>query len=173
MKSTVIIALLIFLQPAMVYADAEVNFSGTLVEEPCMLAPEDSAIEIDFGTVINKLLYSHKRTSGKPFTLHLLECDLSLGDKVSITFIGTEDADQAGMIALDASSTTSGIAIGIETLENELIPINRTAEFQTLKKGSNEINLQIFISAENKAINEKTITPGQLTTNITFLLNYE
>lgn len=163
----------LLLMPLLACADAEVNFSGTLVEEPCSLAPEDSVIDIDFGTIASKYLYSYRRTLGKPFTLHLLACDLSLGNSVSITFNGSEDADQPGLIALDGASTASGVAVGIETADNRLIPVNKLGDEQRLETGNNELAFQVFVSAGEEAMKEKKIGPGSISSNITFELNYE
>ena len=171
--SVSIFLLLLLTTSRFVDAGAEFNFSGTLVEEPCVLAPEDSAIEIDFGTVISKLLYSHQRTAGKPFTLHLLECDLSLGEFVNIKFLATEDSLQPGLIALDAISTASGIAIGIETTENKLVPVNKPTDNIALRAGDNALQFQAFISGENESIRKKSILTGSIFSLITFSLDYE
>lgn len=171
--SFTIFFLLLLTTSKLVDAAAEFNFSGTLVEEPCLLDPEDSAIEIDYGTVISKLLYSHQRTAGKPFTLHLLECDLSLGESVSVTFIGTEDSEQPGLIALDALSTARGVAIGIETLDNKLIPVNQATQAQKLSSGSNELNFSIFVSAAHEAVKNKGIISGSVYSHAIFRLYYD
>lgn len=173
MKRIILAVLLLISYPVAVYAEAEMRFSGTLVEEPCSLAPADSAIEIDFGSVINKLLYSHQRTLGKPLTLHLLECDLSLGETVSVTFLGTEDIQQPGLIALDAESTASGVAVGFETVDNILVLVNQPSQRHTLKMGSNELNFLVYISAASDAVRDKAITPGSLKTSAIFSFNYE
>lgn len=173
MRASLFIALLLMLQSGLVYADAEIHFSGKLVEEPCLLDPEDRAIEIDFGTVINKFLYSYQRTPGKKFILHLLECDLNLGETVMVTFMGTEDINQPGLIALDISSTAGGVAIGIETSENALIPINKPSPMYQLEPDKNEINIQAFISATNEAKQKKTIIPGIIKSTAIFRLEYE
>lgn len=156
-----------------VYASSEISFSGTLIEEPCTLDPNDNAINLDAGTVINKMLYSHTRTNGLPFALHLLECDLSLGNNVTLTFNGVEDLEQPGLLAFDASSTASGVALGIETLEHVLLPINQPLSKIELEPGNNQIDLMIYISASLDAIKEKKILPGSLSGLMSFGLEYE
>lgn len=172
MKATFVIALLVMIQPAVVHADAEMRFSGTLVEEPCSLAPEDTAIEIDFGTIVNKQLYSHQRTLGKPFTLHLMDCDLSLGDAFSIMFTGIEDIEQPGLIMLDPSSSAKGVAIGIESSQGDFLPVNILSPWKTLKEGKNEINLQSYISASNESLIDRSIISGSIFAIFHLSINY-
>lgn len=57
------------------------HFSGALVAEPCTLRPGDEDIRLDFGTVIDKYLYTYGRTPGKAFSLVLQDCDISLGNR--------------------------------------------------------------------------------------------
>lgn len=172
MKAMFVIVLLIMFQPALVYADAEMRFSGTLVEEPCSLATEDTAIEIDFGNIVNKQLYSHQRTLGNPFTLHLMDCDLSLGDAFSIIFSGIEDIEQPGLIMLDPSSGAKGVAIGIESSQGELIPVNISSPWQALKAGNNAINFQSYISASNESLIDRRIVSGSIFAIVHLSINY-
>jgi len=168
-----IIALLFFVFSMPLKANSDVSFSGTLVEEPCLLDPNDSAFELDMGTVIAKMLYSHTRMPGKPFSLHLLECDLSLGNTISITFLGTEDLEQPGLIALGAGSTAKGVALGIETPQNILIPVNKPSVAQPLQEGANTLSLQYFISASKSSLENKLIKPGTVNYVMPFALEYE
>jgi type 1 fimbria pilin len=175
MKQSMLAALLVMLCGFAfnVAAQSDVNFSGTLVKEPCVLDPKDSAINLDFGTVINKMLYSHTRTNGLPFALHLQDCDLSLGDNVVLTFNGAEDLEQPGLLAFDATSTASGVALGIETVDNLPLPINKPLEKIKLTPGSNQIDLMVYISASAEAIKNKSIMPGNVSALMSFGLEYE
>lgn len=79
--------------PAIQAAEDNLYFSGTLVNEPCMLAEGDKLIEMDFKSVIDKDLYLNGRTKGRPIELHLQNCELDVGKRmVSITFSGNESS---------------------------------------------------------------------------------
>lgn len=93
-------------QPAA--AEENMRFHGTLVAEPCVIPPGEEEIQLDFGTIVDKYLYLNIRTHSQSFALHLAECDLSLGNTVSITFSGTENAKLPGLLALDGGSSASG-----------------------------------------------------------------
>ncbi|WP_434965524.1 fimbrial protein, partial [Escherichia coli] len=90
----------------------------------CTLRPGDEDIRLDFGSVIDKYLYSHGRTPGKAFSLVLQDCDLSLGKTVKVTFTGTESRALPGLLAPDGGSP-AGIALGIETMTGAPVALNK------------------------------------------------
>ncbi|EPK0251108.1 fimbrial protein [Serratia marcescens] len=149
-----------------------VTYSGVLVAEPCVIPPGAENIELDFGTVIDKYLYLNQRTPGKAFVLQLTECDLSLGDTVSISFNGTESVALPGLLAIN-SGGASGIAIGLENMAGELLPLNQSTGKYRLQAGSNSITLKAYVRGEPEALNNKTIGRGQFSSAATFLLSYE
>lgn len=149
-----------------------VNYSGVLVAEPCVIPPGEENIELDFGTVIDKYLYLNQRTPGKEFTLRLAECDLSLGDTVSVSFSGTESVALPGLLAIN-SGEASGIAIGLENTAGELLPLNQSTSKYRLQAGSNRIMLKAYVRGEPGAIKNKTLGRGAFSAAATFLLSYE
>lgn len=152
------------------FAAADFSFTGGLVQEPCILDPNSSDIVIDFGSVINKFLYRYQRTAGIPITLNLQGCDTSTTNKLSITFKATEDAQQAGMMALDPSSTAKGIAIGIEE-KGIFITINKSVE-RIFHSGDNKMVFDLFLSANRESIKNNELHPGTINASATVELEY-
>lgn len=151
-----------------------VNFDGTLVEDACEVYPGDENIELDFGTVVDKYLYLNTRTHSQPFTIRLVNCDLVLGREVKVTFSGTENAALSGLLAIDASSQASGIAIGLETASGTALPINTGKYTQSLHSGNgNDVNLKAYVRGEPQALQTKTIGRGTFSAVSTFTLEYE
>ena len=140
--------------------------------EPCVIPPGAENIELDFGTVIDKYLYLNQRTPGKEFALPLDECDLSLGETVSISFNGMESVALPGLLAIN-SGDVSGIAIGLETSSGELLPLNQLSGKQRLQPGSNSIRLKAYVRGEPEAIKNKTIGRGQFSATAAFPLSYD
>ncbi|AIA45941.1 fimbrial protein MrfG [Serratia sp. FS14] len=149
-----------------------VNYSGVLVAEPCVIAPGEENIELDFGTVIDKYLYLNQRTPGKEFFLQLMECDLSLGETVSVSFSGTESAVLPGLLAIN-SGGANGIAIGLENTVGELLPLNQSSSKYRLQAGSNIIMFRAYVRGEPDAIKNRSIGRGVFSSSATFLLDYE
>lgn len=155
------------------YGADNMKLHGALVAEPCVIAPGDEAVELDFGTVVDKYLYLNGRTLGNPFTLHLSQCDLSLGRMVKITFSGTENSRLPGLLALAGGSTASGIAIGLETEGGKALPLSHASDKYPLVADNNLITLKAYVQGEPQAISGKTIGRGAFTSVATFNLEYE
>lgn len=164
---------LMLLSSFSVLAADNVQFRGALVAEPCVIAPGEESLQLDFGTVIDKYLYLNKRTLGQPFEIHLTTCDLSLGNTLTVTFSGKENLKLPGLLALDAASQASGIALGIETLENKPLPLNKPGQKILLAAGSNRIAFKAYVKGEPEAIAKETIERGPFSAVATFLLEYE
>ncbi|WP_336843768.1 fimbrial protein [Serratia nevei] len=148
-------------------------FHGALVAEPCTLQPGDEDIRLEFDTVIDKYLYSYGRTAGKAFSLTLLDCDLSLGKTVRVTFSGSESRALPGLLAPDGGSQASGIALGLETTAGVPVALNQPGDGYALVNGSNQLRLQAYIQGEPQAIAQKKIGLGAFSSVATFTLEYE
>lgn len=153
--------------------EVSVLYRGNLVAEPCTLLPEDESIAVEFGTVIDKYLYLNTRTHSKPFQLHLMDCDTSLGKTVKMTFSGTESLALPGLLALDAGSEAKGIAIGLETEDGQALALNQQSRGQEILDGNNTITLQAYVKGEPEAITNRAIERGMFTAVATFNLEYE
>lgn len=152
---------------------ANVRLHGTLVAEPCVIAPGDENVRLDFGTVIDKYLYANERTHGQAFDIRLTECDLNLGKTVKVTFSGTENPSLKGLLAIDGGSRASGIAIGMETQAGQPLPLNKIGEGYRLVSGSNTLTVLAYVQGEPEAIARRTIERGPFSAIATFSLEYE
>ncbi|MFV9670047.1 exotoxin [Pantoea graminicola] len=147
------------------------NFSGNLVADPCVLDPETEVIELDFDTIIDKYLYINQRTHSQPFTVRLLECDLSLGTTVSLTFSGAADSELTDMLAV--TGMARGIAIGLETTDGVILPFNKATPAFELTAGTTELVLKGYVQGRPTAIQNRSIIRGKFSAVATFTLNYE
>lgn len=142
---------------------------GSLIAEPCIVAPEDKDISVNFKTIVNKHLYSNTRTIGENFKLHLMNCDLTIGKSVTVTITGAESLQLPGMLALNG-----GIAIGIESGSGTFIPINKPGQPKSLVDDEeNIISFYAFVQGEPDALINRTISEGPFSTTATLNLNYE
>lgn len=146
---------------------------GALVAEPCVISQGDETVVLDFETVIDKYLYLNTRTPGQAFELHLAQCDLSLGNTVRVTFSGNESSALPGLLALNAASQASGIAIGMETPRGEPLPVNQRGKVLALVSGTNTLMAHAYVQGEPEALKHKTIERGPFSAVMTFSLEYE
>lgn len=153
--------------------DNNVHLYGALVAEPCVVRPGDEDIRLDFGTIIDKYLYLNIRTPAQPFEIHLEECDVSLGNTITVTFRGTGNTELPGLLAIDGGSSATGIAIGLETAEAKPLALNSASGRFRLQGGSNIIGLKAYVQGEPEAIASKTVGRGAFSAVATFVLEYE
>jgi len=147
------------------------QFSGNLVAEPCVLDPETETVELDFGTIVDKYLYINERIHSHPFTIRLLECDLTIGTTVSLTFSGTADSELTDMLAV--TGTASGIAIGLETLDGTALAFNSATPTFSLSAGTTNLTLKGYVRGKPTAIQNHAIVKGEFNATANFTLNYE
>lgn len=153
------------------WASDNLHFSGTLIAEPCSLDPNTTAINLDFGTVIDKYLYINTRTYSKPFDIRLQGCDTTLGRSVAVTFSGQADAELTDLLAVPGGAA-SGIAIGLEQADGTLLPINSTAPARQLMTGNNVLTFRGYVQIKPSAMQNHSITRGNFSATATFMLDY-
>lgn len=150
------------------------KFEGDLVHEPCVIAPDDSTISLDFASIVDKYLYAHTRTEAQTVTIHLSNCDLDLAKSVQISFTGQESGGLPGHLAVSIGGQPGGIALGLESIDDgALIPVNGKSERQEITAGDSWIKFAAFIRGEPQAIKNKTIARGPFSTILNFSLYYE
>lgn len=154
------------------HAEDNLSFKGVLIEEACSIRPGDEALEVELWDVSAKSLYLNTRTVGKPFQIHLEGCDTSIGDSVTTTFSGSESIALPGLLALDAGSVATGVAIGLETPENTPLPLNTATDKQALNDGSNLIEFKAYVQGEPEALADQSIMAGAFSAVSTFTLSY-
>lgn len=98
MNARMILAVLLGYMSIMPVHSVENNIqiTGNLVTEPCTLAPESADIPLDFGTIVGKYFQTAKRTPGIRFSIKLTDCDTSMGNSATVTFLGAESGSLPG-----------------------------------------------------------------------------
>ncbi|HCN65463.1 MAG TPA: exotoxin [Pseudomonas sp.] len=155
-----------------VQAADNLSFKGVLVAQACTIRPGDELIPVKFSDISTFSLYQNTRTPGEPFYIHLQDCDTQIADSVTATFSGAENAELPGLLALATGSNARGIAIGLETITDQALPLNVASPEQTLNDGDNVIALKAYVQGEPKAIANESIRKGRFVANSTFTLAY-
>lgn len=149
------------------HADTDVYFSGNLIADPCELHVDSEDQIVDFRNVPSKTFIKYPRSERERFSIWLTECDLTLGDSVTVTFLGTEDSAQPGLFAV--TGTASGIAIAVEDENGVPVKPNVPMRPAALKEGDTFLNFQAFISAPVHGL----VREGDFECITTFLLEYD
>ncbi|EOC1341027.1 fimbrial protein [Cronobacter dublinensis] len=175
MKSFVLLIVPLLTLALLKQAQAEdnVHFSGALIAISCTLPDSDKDININFGVIVEKYLYKYQRTKSQPFTLHLQNCNPKVAGTINVTFEGTADSELTNMLALDAGSTAKGIAIGLESVDGKLLPINKATSYMQLTEGDNPLTFNAFIQMAPSATSSNNLTAGEFSATSTFVLAYQ
>lgn len=159
--------------PAIQATEDNLYFSGTLVNEPCVLDERDELIKLDFKSVVDKDLYLNGRTKGRPIELRLKNCDLDVGKRmVSIAFSGNESSDPPGLLVLQ-SSTVQGLMVGLETTGGIALPLNKKHPMGELTSGYNVLNFNAYLKGAPEVLANRSLGLGDFEASLTFALSYE
>ena len=152
-----------------------VRVTGNLVADSCTLKAGDEKLDVAFLTMSNKDLYVNKRSQGKLFSLHLLDCDPDIAKALKVTFYGDVGTELPGLLlpAIKDKDGAAGFAIGMETESGKALPFNETMPAITLDTGNNTLNFKAYVQATPQAIEKKSVTLGEYTAIATFSLDYE
>ncbi|MFP3407760.1 Fimbrial adapter PapK precursor [compost metagenome] len=154
-------------------AEDNLYFSGTLVNEPCVLDERDELIKLDFESVIDKDLYLNGRTKGRPIELRLKNCDLDIGKRmVNITFSGNESSEPPGLLVLQ-SAHVQGLMVGLETTVGTPLPLNKTHAMGELSGGYHALNFNAYLQVAPQVLANRTLGLGEFEASLTFALSYE
>ncbi|ELQ6169040.1 fimbrial protein [Cronobacter dublinensis] len=173
MKRTLLFVFLLMSATQAIAGADNVHFSGTLVAEPCTLPDADKDVRLDFTAIETKFLYQYQRTKSQPFFIHLEECDPTISKSVSITFQGAADTELTDLIAIDASSTAKGVAIGIEREDGTLLPINKASQEMQLLSGETTLSFKAFVQVQPTVLANKSLNEGTFNAISTFILGYQ
>lgn len=149
-------------------ATNNLHFSGNLVAGACTLVVQGNHLADVVFPKLSAGDLALAPSAFQPFSFQLTDCSTALSNGVRVTFSGVEAAGLAGFLALDGSSTASGVGIGIATLPGTAVAINSGNATFTLTSGNNTLNLQ----ARVQAIPGAEIVPGHFSASATATFEY-
>lgn len=152
---------------ASAFSDTDVVFDGVLIAEPCSISPSSEEQVVDFKNIPSKTFISNNRTVPEKFGLQLKECDLSLGQTVTVSFKGRESDNAAGNFATDGDA--KGISIALEDSKGNPVHPNQPAEAISLNEGDTLLEYNAYIQADDYS----RVDFGDFTSSVTFSFEYE
>ncbi|WP_252409090.1 fimbrial protein [Escherichia coli] len=125
--------------------------------------------EVQFPTIAASDLMHLGQSDRVPLVFQLKDCKSSTLFSVRVTLAGTEDSELPGFLAIDASSSASGVGIGIETAAGAAVPINDTTGVTfPLNQGSNTLNFNAWLQTKSG----RDVTPGDFSATATATFEY-
>lgn len=164
------------------FGGGTINFTGSVTQAPCSIAPNDDNQTINLGQVSEKLLASSsgKGSSVVPVTIHLQSCDLSTTaggnafTKAHVEFTGAGiDSSNAAKGYLVNSGSATNVAVQLTDLAGTAMDIStgKGTSDVTLSSGDNNI-LQFGAHIVNSSTGSGTVTPGNVKATVTYKLKY-
>lgn len=147
-------------------ADTDIHFSGVLVAEPCQLATDSEEQIVDFGSIAARQFINSQLTPSKSFSIRLTECDLSVGQNVTVTFIGDESAEQPGLFAVVGEA--KGIAVLLMNDDEQTILPGKSISSLLLSGNENTFTFQAAVSGPDFS----SVTAGEFASTLIFSLEY-
>ena len=161
------LACTLLIMSSVALADTDLLFDGTLVSDPCIVDTGSEEQIIQMGTIGAKTFINHERSAPKNFKITLLECDLTLGTTLGITFSGKEDNDQLGTFAVTGDA--KGIAIALEDADGKGIKPGTALKPVQLQEGETVLNFTAFV----QGLDFSKVKEGSFESKAVFFLEYE
>lgn len=161
----------------------ELHFKGEVVNAPCEIHPDDIDQTILLGTVTTKRINTDGHSSAIPVHIRLINCDLPGSDngsgqpisKVAVTF-DSDAKTTEGTEMLDNTSTGEATGVGVMLLNSDQTPITLgqpTTDIPLLEaSASQQLNFFAWMQRiDSTGANQAT--PGAVTSNATYVLDYK
>ncbi len=149
--------------------DGQLNFSGRITNNTCIVSPDSKEFSVDLGKVASKQFVSGGGSEYKHFVIKLESCGSTV-DYLTVHFNGTPDSKNSELLAITSgAAAASGIGIGIYNQDMSLIPLgDESAKF---KLTPNQASASLDFYARYIG-NGNAIVPGAANSSATFILTY-
>ncbi|ECF2804458.1 fimbrial protein [Salmonella enterica subsp. enterica serovar Miami] len=162
------------------FGGGTINFSGSVTEAPCSIAPGDDNQNIKLGQVSQKLLKTAGGTGSKivPVTIHLQSCDITADTTgktytkahVEFTGAGIDTANAAKGYLLNSGSAKN-VSVQLTDLAGAGMDISTNKGTKDIDLTSGDGNVLQFGAHMVNSGTEAT-TPGSVIAIVTYKLKY-
>lgn len=157
----------------------KITFSGEVIDAPCTIAADDVDKTVDLGEITLAEITSAGKSTPVPVEIHLTDCSLtnyttSGGvnvSKVDVTFSSTATtAEDIDLLNNTTSSGAEGVGVRLLTESEQNITLGQAEEVPLIVDSTEQT---LTFKAQMETISGKTPTPGFVTANATYVLNYQ
>lgn len=119
-------------------SDGSVHFTGEIIAKACTVDGGSTPIEVPLGKVAgSSFTLPGAKSTSHPFDIKLTGCEV--GD-ANVRFDGTPDVDKPNLLKLGGSSVAKGVAIEINTINDENVAMYDKSPDIHLKAGPNTLH---------------------------------
>ncbi|EPN9502503.1 TPA: type 1 fimbrial protein [Serratia marcescens] len=135
----------------------------------CSISPESLDQTINFGQISDVVLLKENgsgKSTPRPFSIDLDNCDVGGSNSVSVTFSGMEGKDGR----LGITGTASGASIAFIDGTGEVIHLGQSSKSFSLQNGSNTLPFAVYLQGDGVP---GDIKPGDYQAVADFTLSYQ
>lgn len=145
-----------------------VNMHGSILITPCAINMPDEFQSIDLGVVTTGEFQHEGRGPGRPFSIHLINCNLETGEPENptaswfqVTFDGKDDASLFGLQGI------SGAGIEITDMQGHVAHLGEPMPANRIVGRSMTLNYVLWLAADHHALQA-----GKYRTTIRYKIDY-
>ncbi|WP_421507773.1 fimbrial protein [Erwinia rhapontici] len=152
-----------------------VHFHGTVVSQPCSVAPGSEKILVDFKHVSVKDLYLNKKSTPVPFSIRLINCTTAVYNSVTVTFSGEENSELSNHLTIHPvlGGGAAGVAIGLKLQNGQSVELNKATSLTRLSTGNMNLGFTAYLEGEPDALQKREIQFGPFTASARYTVNYQ
>ena len=163
------IALAIIASSATVAHANTVTFTGSIIDSPCSINPDDVDQTVDLGQVAARELATGGTSTPRNFTIRLENCDLTslTNGTVTTTFTGSESTAVPDTLGISGDASNAGVVI--TNGDGAAVTLGQASTPQILQAGDNTL----LYSAYLKGAAAAAAVPGKSTAIADYTLAYQ
>ncbi|TXE64593.1 fimbrial protein [Serratia nematodiphila] len=135
----------------------------------CSISPESLDQAINFGQISDAALLTENgsgKSTPRPFSIDLENCDVGGGNSVSVTFSGMEGKNGR----LGITGTASGASIAFTDDSGDVLALGKPSKSFKLNEGNNTLRFTTYLQGDGVPGN---IKPGDYQAVADFTLSYQ
>lgn len=149
--------------------NGKIEFTGSLVNSACGLAPESSPVKINFGEIPTNQLKNKQRAGSQHAQIVLQGCDATVAKSALVTYTpATEDVGNKDLAAI-VSDTAKGAGIGLVDSGDKDVTWGEKTSPVKIIEGNTNIDFVAYLQADGS----QEVTPGAFQSTINFQIDYQ
>lgn len=147
-----------------------VTFKCSVIDSPCSIISETANETVDMGQILNLALKKAGKSTPRPFSMKLENCDVSsLTNKtVTATFTGTASKAQPTNLALVGQ--VSGAALVITNGDGASVSLGSPTQPTFVSNGNNTLSYAAYLQGDSEKV---AIVPGDFSSVANFTFAYQ
>ncbi|NIG88406.1 type 1 fimbrial protein [Serratia symbiotica] len=143
-----------------------VTFKGSVIDSPCSITSETANQTVDVGQISNSALKKAGKSTPRPFSIKLENCDVSSLTNKTVT----ATASKAQPTNLALVGQVSGAALVITNGDGASVSLGSPTQPTSVHNGNNTLSYAAYLQGDSEKV---AIVPGDFSSVANFTLAYQ